>query len=167
MLFRSFNTLNATVMGNSAIKTIHVISNYGKSIFTTTNLMEVTGEYENIKASEEGKQIDSKRTAWFTSRSYIDTKGVGKYSLSYGRQLLGNSQRSVGYIFVDMQADYLKETLSNVDLGQNSVIGIIAPDGGEILHSSDLELSEEQHYIYNQDFYNEAMSLEEKEGSKG
>ncbi len=161
-----FNTLNATVMGNSAIKTIHVISNYGKSIFTTTNLMEVTGEYENIKASEEGKQIDSKRTAWFTSRSYIDTKGVGKYSLSYGRQLLGNSQRSVGYIFVDMQADYLKETLSNVDLGQNSVIGIIAPDGGEILHSSDLELSEEQHYIYNQDFYNEAMSLEEKEGSK-
>ncbi len=27
-----FNSLNATVMGNSAIKTIHVISNYGKSI---------------------------------------------------------------------------------------------------------------------------------------
>lgn len=160
-----FNSLNATVMGNSAIKTIHVISNYGKSIFTTTNLMEVTGEYEKVKASEEGKQIDSKRSGWFTSRSYIDTKGVGKYSVSYGRQLLGNSQRSVGYIFVDMQADYLKETLSNVDLGKNSVIGIIAPDGGEILHSGDLELSEEQQYIYNQEFYNEAMASEEKEGS--
>ncbi len=161
-----FNSLNATVMGNSAIKTIHVISNYGKSIFTTTNLMEVTGEYEKVKASEEGKQIDSKRSAWFTSRSYIDTKGVGKYSVSYGRQLLGNSQRSVGYIFVDVQADYLKENLSNVDLGKNSVIGIIAPDGGEILHSSDLELSEEQQYIYNQEFYNEAMASEEKEGSE-
>ncbi len=161
-----FNSLNATVMGNSAIKTIHVISNYGKSIFTTTNLMQVTGEYENVKASDEGKEIDSKRTAWFTSRSYMDTRGIGKYSLSYGRQLLGNSQRSVGYIFVDMQADYLKETLSNVDLGKDSVIGIIAPDGGEILHSSDLELSEEQQYIYNQEFYDEAMSLEQKEGSK-
>lgn len=161
-----FNSLNATVMGNSAIKTIHVISNYGKSIFTTTNLMQVTGEYENVKASDEGKEIDSKRTAWFTSRSYMDTRGIGKYSLSYGRQLLGNSQRSVGYIFVDMQADYLKETLSNVDLGKDSVIGIVAPDGGEILHSSDLELSEEQQYIYNQEFYDEAMSLEQKEGSK-
>ncbi len=161
-----FNSLNATVMGNSAIKTIHVISNYGKSIFTTTNLMQVTGEYENVKASDEGKEIDSKRTAWFTSRSYMDTRGIGKYSLSYGRQLLGNSQRSVGYIFVDMQADYLKETLSNVDLGKDSLIGIVAPDGGEILHSSDLELSEEQQYIYNQEFYDEAMSLEQKEGSK-
>ena len=101
-----FNSLNATVMGNSAIKTIHVISNYGKSIFTTTNLMEVTGEYEKVKASEEGKQIDSKRSAWFTSRSYIDTKGVGKYSVSYGRQLLAAGKGIAAYRFQPASCHY-------------------------------------------------------------
>ena len=161
-----FNNLNATVMSNSAIKTIHVISSYGKSIYTTTSLMEVTGEYDKVKASDEGKKIDKDRNAWFTSRSYIDTRGVGEYALSYGRQLLGNSQRGVGYIFVDMSVDYLNQTLANVDLGKNSVIAIVAPDGGEILHSADLEFSREEKYIYNQDFYNEAMSVEEKEGNK-
>jgi len=161
-----FNNLSATALGNKAIKTIHVISSYGKSIYTRTSSLQVTGEYEKVKASDEGKTIDSQRSAWFTSRSYIDTMGVGDYSVSYGRQLIGNSQRGVGYIFVDMDTEYVQNTLSDVDLGKNSIIGMIAPDGGEILHSNDISLAEDQKYIYNQAFYNETMSSEEKDGSK-
>ena len=159
------SNLSSTAMGNKAIKAAYVIGSYGRSIFTSTTSMETTGEYSSIKASAEGQKIDQDRTAWFTSREYLDTRGVGDYSVSYGRQLVGNSGKSVGYIFFDLNSDYVADTLADIDLGKNSVIALIAPDGGEIISSDYLESDKSTRYISDKDFYSEALSSEEKSGS--
>lgn len=159
------SSLSSTAMGNKAIKAAYVIGSYGRSIFTSTTSMETTGEYSNIKASAEGQKIDQDRTAWFTSREYLDTRGVGDYAVSYGRQLVGNSGKSVGYIFFDLNSDYVADTLTDIDLGKNSVIALIAPDGGEIISSDYLESDKSTRYISDKDFYSEAVSSDEKSGS--
>ena len=35
-------------------------------------------------------------------------------------------------MFFDLDVDYVAEPLSDIDMGSKSIIGLIAPDGGEI-----------------------------------
>ena len=53
------------------------------------------------------------------------------YSVSFARQLLGTSKKAIGYMFFDLDVDYVTEPLSDIDMGSKSIIGLIAPDGGE------------------------------------
>ena len=157
--------LTVSTTNSDVIKNILVIGNYGKLIATgSAGTLETTGEYANVKKSAEGKTIDSSRTAWITSREYIDTKMKIPYAVSFARQVVNSSARGIGYMFVDLDTDYVTETLNNMDMGKGSVVALIAPDGGEIFSSSS-KIDGETGIVSEADFYKNAVESGEKSGS--
>lgn len=167
----TYNSISSTLIvnatSNSAIKNIIVIGNYGKVITTSSaGALESTGEYDKVKASAEGTKIDKERTTWITSREYIDTKIKTPYAVSFARQVVNSSARGIGYMFVDLDTDYITEPLNNMDMGKNSVVALIAPDGGEIFSAAATELGIEAGAISSADFYSEALESGEESGSK-
>ena len=164
-VYDNLNTnLSSTALGNKAVKAVYVIGKNGKNIFTSATSMDPTGEYNSVKAASEGQTIDKNKSAWFTSRDYIDQKGAKDYSVSFGRQLSGNSGKGVGYIFYDLKTDYVSDTLKDIDLGKNSMVLLIAPDGGEIGATNNAD--SDAKYISDKEFYETAVNGEEKSGSK-
>lgn len=158
--------VTSTVMGNQAISNAFIVGSYGKYIYTATNSDEQKNIYENIKASTEGKEIDSKNQLWITKREYVDTINKRPYAVSYARKLTANNVRSIGYIFFDIDLDYVKGTLEAVDIGEDSVIALVAPDGGEIVTSKSNTLEDNKKYIVEESFYTEALESSETSGSK-
>lgn len=158
--------VTSTVMGNQAISNAFIVGSYGKHIYTSTGSIEQNNIYENIKASAEGKEIDSKSQLWITEREYVDTINKRPYAVSYARKLTANSIRSIGYIFFDIDLDYVKGTLEAVDMGEDSVIALVAPDGGEIVTSKSDKFGDDKKYIVEESFYTEALESSETSGSE-
>lgn len=157
--------ISSTAISNKTVSAIHIISEYGKSIYTNTIALETRGEYGNLKNSQEGKKLDASKTAWFTSREYMDTKKPGDYAVSYGRQLLGTSKKGVGYIFLDLDREYVTAALKDIDMGSKALIALVAPDGGELVAvGGEMKEGEEKHF-YGQDFYTKALESKENNGS--
>ncbi len=158
--------LTSTVMGNQSISNAFVVGSYGKSIYTSSNNSELTDVYNNIKASSEGKTIDSKKQVWITKREYVDTINKRPYAVCYARELTVNNVKKIGYIFFDINYDYVKTTMEAVDMGDNSIIAIVAPDGGEIITSNTQVFEEGKKYISEESFYTEALESSETNGNK-
>ncbi len=155
----------STALGNKTIARIHIIGSYGKSIFTQNSGLQPQGEYENLQNAPEGQKIDSNKTAWFTNREYMDGKNSGKYAVSFGRQLLGTSMKSVGYVFVDLDYDYVTSSLQGIDMGSKAVVALVAPDGGEIvIQHGEIQESGEKRF-FDKEFYISAMESSEESGS--
>lgn len=55
-------------------------------------------------------------------------------------------------MFFDLDVDYVTEPLSDIDMGSKSIIGLIAPDGGEIVVSNYMDIQDGQQYFTNQEF---------------
>ncbi len=158
--------LTSTVMGNQSISNAFVVGSYGKSIYTSSNNSELTDVYNNIKASSEGKTIDSKKQVWITKREYVDTINKRPYAVCYARELTVNNVKKIGYIFFDINYDYVKSTMEAVDMGDNSIIAIVAPDGGEIITSNTQVFEEGKKYISEESFYTEALESSETNGNR-
>ena len=160
------SNLSSTALANKAIAGIYIIGSYGKGMYTSSSKLLDTGEYNNLKASAEGKYIDANKTGWFTNREYMDgTVGVNACAVSYGRQLTGTSRKSVGYMFVDMDKSYFTDPLTSFDLGADSIIAVVAPDKGEIVTSNYLDIEDGKSYISTEAFYQEALESEEEFGN--
>ncbi len=159
------STLTATTTNSSIIKNIIVIGNYGKMIASgSAGSLETTGEYTNVKNAAEGKAVDAARTTWLTSREYIDTKVKSAYAVSFARQVVNSSAKGIGYMFVDIDANYIGENLDSMDMGSGSVVALVAPDGGEIFGNADSSLYDSG-VISGTDFYNEAVTSGVESGS--
>ncbi len=158
--------LISTVMGNQAISNAFVVGSYGKYIYTATNNNEQTNVYENVKVSSEGIAIDANSQLWITDREYVDTINKRPYAVSYARKLTSNNVKSIGYIFFDVDLDYVKSTLEAVDMGEDSVIALVAPDGGEIITSKSKTFEDGRKYVVGESFYEEALESSDTSGSK-
>ena len=155
--------LTSTALGNKAISNIYIFGNYGKPLYTATiKDADSAGYIDKIKNSAEGKTIDQKRSTWFSSREVLD---AADYSVSFARQLLGTSKKAIGYMFFDLDVDYVTEPLSDIDMGSKSIIGLIAPDGGEIVVSNYMDIQDGQQYFTNQEFFTKLADSEDVSGS--
>ena len=159
--------LTSTALGNKAISNIYIFGNYGKPLYTATiKDADSAGYIDKIKNSAEGKTIDQKRSTWFSSREVLDAAGgAADYSVSFARQLLGTSKKAIGYMFFDLDVDYVTEPLSDIDMGSKSIIGLIAPDGGEIVVSNYMDIQDGQQYFTNQEFFTKLADSEDVSGS--
>lgn len=148
---------------NTQIKGIYIFGKSGKDIYLNANSMSGS-EYSNIKNTDEAKKIDSDRSVWLSSHSYIDSKSNLDYGVSYGRQVIGSSKRGVGYMFVDIDKEYIVNPISSVDIGNKSMVALIAPDGGENVVIKDSEAEAGRVYFADKDFYTQALESENESG---
>ena len=68
-------------------------------------------------------------------------------------------------MFFDLDVDYVMEPLSDIDMGSKSIIGLIAPDGGEIVVSNYMDIQDGQQYFTNQEFFTKLADSEDVSGS--
>lgn len=147
---------------NSQVKAVYMFARHGKDLYSVSTTM-TEAEYSAIKDTEEAGRIDEERTVWLSSHKYIDEHSALNYGVSYARQLLGTSRRGIGYMFFDIDEEYILEALNSVDIGDKSIVALIAPDGGEnvVLKGSD---KEDRAYFTGSDFYQQALESEESTG---
>ena len=158
--------ISSSVMSDEAISNIYILATYGKPITTGASKFSENSDIKKLAASAEGKKLDSNKSGnWFTSREYMDTIGVGDYGISCGRQIIGTSKKGVGYMFLDISRAYVLKPIEDIDMGVDSIISLIAPDGGELVTSNYMEVDRDKKYFTDQEFFT-SVKDGEKSGTK-
>lgn len=122
--------------------------------------------YNAFVESEEGKNVESEigmGSMWISSHPAIDEVtgyDSDEYALSLVTVLKNNSNKSVGYIIIDVKTSFIQDILDNAQISDNSIKGFVLEDGSQVLSGdSDIKFTDT-------DFYQEALAGEDLQGSK-
>lgn len=122
--------------------------------------------YNAFVESEEGKNVESEigmGSMWISSHPAIDEVtgyDSDEYALSIVTVLKNNSNKSVGYIIIDVKTSFIQDILDNAQISDNSIKGFVLEDGSQVLSGdSDIKFTDT-------DFYQEALAGENLQGSK-
>lgn len=122
--------------------------------------------YNAFVESEEGKNVESEigmGSMWISSHPAIDEVtgyASDEYALSLVTVLKNNSNKSVGYIIIDVKTSFIQDILDNAQISDNSIKGFVLEDGSQVLSGdSDIKFTDT-------DFYQEALAGENLQGSK-
>lgn len=122
--------------------------------------------YNAFVESEEGKNVESEigmGSMWISSHPAIDEVtgyDSDEYALSLVTVLKNNSNKSVGYIILDVKTSFIQDILDNAQISDNSIKGFVLEDGSQVLSGdSDIKFTDT-------DFYQEALAGENLQGSK-
>lgn len=122
--------------------------------------------YNAFVESEEGKNVESEigmGSMWISSHPAIDEVtgyDSDEYALSLVTVLKNNSNKSVGYIIIDVKTSFMQDILDNAQISDNSIKGFVLEDGSQVLSGdSDIKFTDT-------DFYQEALAGENLQGSK-
>lgn len=122
--------------------------------------------YNAFIESEEGKNVESEigmGSMWISSHPAIDEVtgyDSDEYALSLVTVLKNNSNKSVGYIIIDVKTSFIQDILDNAQISDNSIKGFVLEDGSQVLSGdSDIKFTDT-------DFYQEALTGENLQGSK-
>lgn len=122
--------------------------------------------YNAFAESEEGKNVESEigmGSMWISSHPSIDEVtgyDSDEYALSLVTVLKNNSNKSVGYIIIDVKTSFIQDILDNAQISDNSIKGFVLEDGSQVLSGdSDIKFTDT-------DFYQEALTGENLQGSK-
>ena len=155
--------ISSLASSSEAISNIFVIGSYGNPLATATLIAPETA-YTGLAASEEGKVVDSNKTAWVSKHKFLDSKSSSAYGLSYGRQLIGNSLKTVGYIFFDLDLKVVNDPLNNINIGDKSIVALVAPDGGENVAGQNIKVDTNTVYFSDKDYYKKAVEGQAQSG---
>lgn len=122
--------------------------------------------YNAFVESEEGKNVESEigmGSMWISSHPAIDEVtgyDSDEYALSLVTVLKNNSNKSVGYIIIDVKTSFIQDILDNAQISDNSIKGFVLEDGSQVLSGdSDIKFTDT-------DFYQEALAGGNLQGSK-
>ena len=122
--------------------------------------------YNAFVESEEGKNVESEigmGSMWISSHPAIDEVtgyDSDEYALSLVTVLKNNSNKSVGYIIIDVKTSFIQDILVNAQISDNSIKGFVLEEGSQVLSGdSDIKFTDT-------DFYQEALAGENLQGSK-
>jgi methyl-accepting chemotaxis protein len=122
-------------------------------VISSSSSSNTKGFYDEFIGSEEGKIIAEKpnQLYFLGNHPLVDSKltlNPSKYAFSLIR---GFTARN-GVVVIDISRKAIDSVLDEIDLGENTIIGIITPDGKEIISNVDedsesIEFSNEEYYI--------------------
>ncbi len=134
-------------------------------VLSSTNSGTVTGFYNEFIAAEEGKRLnDNPNGMYFLGyHPIVDTKlklSQNKYAFSLIRGFTAKN----GVVIIDINKKAVDSVLADIDLGENSIIGIITSDGREII--SNLEDENETTNFASEDYYIKSVESKETSGQE-
>ena len=141
------NYLTNRVLSSSAISNIWILA--GKNNSLGTRILPLQFNYDNTDAiGWYRNSVDIKsRLTIIGSHPELDIQGD---SLSYAMALLGSIKRiqgksfinkSVGIMVIDIDLDFIKKILSDINLGERGEIHLISQDGRDITSDNTLSNS--------------------------
>lgn len=163
--------ITSSMKSNDFINNIHVIPNAEKKVMTTragqTGTNDPQGFLQDYLADVpmDGKKL----VRWIDNHNVLDTNlGLTQddYIMSY--QLLSNNKQYV--VIVDISSEYYQSFFEGIDLGEGSILGLVTPNGRELLYEAIEEgdksaIVEGEPVFYGRDFYT-AILPKETEGEE-
>lgn len=142
---------------NEFIRNIHIIPTSDKNVLTTKGSGKI-GSGEKAGFLDEylaDIPMDGKNPQkWIDSHKLMDTSLTleqNDYILSY--QLMSQNRKYC--VVIDVEAEYFREMLKSIQLGEGSILGIVTENGRELL----CEVTDNSEPVfYGQDFFEEAKS---------
>ncbi|MDF2907906.1 MAG: methyl-accepting chemotaxis sensory transducer [Herbinix sp.] len=146
------NELMNAKASHSFIYSMHMIGEQGSGVSSVDELPADT--YSGFIESQEGKTITSalERYVWVGNHSFLDEKLSNKqvnYSISIIRKMAENN----GFIIIDVPKTEIARAVSNIKLGEGSIVGFVTNDGYETLANS-----EEASVFSSLEYYKEALA---------
>ncbi|MGN0505603.1 MAG: methyl-accepting chemotaxis protein [Lachnospiraceae bacterium] len=101
---------------------------------------------------------------WIGTHSYIDGMEISPndYCITYTEPFYNFMQECLGYVSVDVRAEIAMEALSQINLGEESVFALVAPDGTET--TKDGVIRDGTSCFFHTSFYRNALGSGETEG---
>ena len=159
------DTLDHEVVANSLITNIYFLSDEHTSI-TTTQTKE-PGLYSAYIATSEGEQVagDQYHYFLFGNRCDLDEK-LKTDSSKYGVRLAKYFVNTRTVMLVDISKEVVESTLSSLEGGEGSIVGLVTGDGTEYLSSAS-QKPEEGTVFAGKDYFENIRSMEGEEALEG
>jgi methyl-accepting chemotaxis protein len=146
------NELMNAKASHSFIYSLHMIGEQGQGVSSVDELP--ADIYSGFIDSPEGKIISSAldRYVWVGNHSFLDNQLNNKqvnYSISIIRKMAENN----GFIIIDIPKTEIDHAVSNIKLGEGSIIGFVTSDGYETLANT-----EETSVFSSQEYYKNALA---------
>lgn len=151
----------------SYIYSYHIIPEKGEPI-TSSSQKIGKDAYQGFMESNEGKAIAEQKLkkGWFGYHSWIDEElsiSADRYALTFIQRFSSANT----YLVLDVKMETVDEILARIDLGNNAIKALIAPDGREIVRIQQedgdikFEGNDGQVVFSDKDFYTESRNAEE------
>ena len=158
--------ITSSKKSNDFISNIHIIPIADKKVLTTrageTGKTDPDGFLPDYLADVpmDGKKL----VRWIDNHNVLDTNlGLSQddYIMSY--QLLSNNKQYC--VIIDISADYYETFFEEIDLGKGSIVGLVTPNGRELLHEAIEEgdksaIVEGEPVFFGRDFYTAILPAE-------
>ncbi len=155
------------------IKNIYLVNKNVHSISTGVGIDSAF--YHSFKKTNLGQILDSGKTEniWDGEDEFLD-KQLETRTDDYAMRLIRNVSNFDAFLIFDVKADVVKNILSAMKFDKSSFLGLVTPDGKEIIDYSlmlekpsiDMEAVKSEKIFVNQAFYKDIMDGEEVSGSK-
>lgn len=164
--------LSSKKAADEFIKNIYLINENVDSISTGEGIDEI---FKSFKKTQLGKILDDNKTenVWDGEDAFLD-KQLKTSADDYSMRLIRNVSNVNTFLIIDVNADVVKNILSDLKFDETCFLGLVTPDGKEIIDYSlkqkdpsiDMEALKSEKIFANQAFYKEAMAGKEVSGSK-
>lgn len=146
------------------IENIHIISREDIPVLTS-DMENMNGFYDELKDSIEGQRLKEavEEFYWIGSHPLIDDK-IGLDKEDYSLSLIRSFKTGDACVVIDISSGEVLSFLKDLELGENSIVGLITQDGKEILYKNDGSETgtvEEGFRITEQDYYSWSVDSEE------
>lgn len=158
--------ITSSQKSNDFISAIHVIPNSDRKVMSTRPLQ--AGETDGPGFLQDylaDVPMDGKKLVrWIDNHNVLDTNlGLTQddYIMSY--QLLSNNKQYV--VIVDISSEYYQSFFEGIDLGEGSIVGLVTPNGRELLYEAIEEgdksaIVEGEPVFFGRDFYTAILPTE-------
>lgn len=156
------STFGKTITSDPLVSNIYFISNTVDSITTS----QASGKelYASYVATDSGAKVKENKYTfyWFGNQPEIDSE-LNTSSNKYGVRLARHFSDSNTIMLVDIRRDVITNTLSSLDAGEGSVVGLVTQDGMEVL-SNDNFSTDGTPVFSGENFYTTALEGEDENG---
>lgn len=156
------NLLSSAVTSDPLISNIYFLSGNVDSI--TTSQATSKDLYADYIATDSGAKVKENKYTffWFGNQPEIDSE-LNTSSDKYGVRLARHFATSNTIMIIDIRRDVITNTLSSLDAGEGSVVGLVTQDGMEVLSND--EFSENDIPVFSDKaFYTSALESEADNG---
>lgn len=174
----TLNSIKKKAWSDDYIENIFILSGSKASMLTTDVRFNQSGNisddglYGEYMDTPQGKVIaqDTGRYFWFGADPAFDEK-LNVKSDEYFIRMARKFRNTDACIIVDINKKKLLEILNSLDMGENSILGIVTFDGAELLsdtrglnEKAQQESFEDQQIFYGMPFFREAVQNDDASG---
>ncbi|MDF2941318.1 MAG: hypothetical protein K0S01_176 [Herbinix sp.] len=148
-------------LSEKSIANIYVFSKNGLGLSSNGEL--ATSLYDEFLASTDVAKVKAEEKVWLGAHPALDqlTKSnPDKYCISLIKRLHDQNNLPIGYIVIDVDYDFVKEALSEIQIDKESRMGFVSSDQREVTVSWLSDKKEQDFSFTKQSFFGKAVGAE-------